>query len=135
MEIYSLVTQPDSLLMCGAATAPARTHGARSSGSCLISADCVWRSRPSPRLRRAKEQSNGGLLDFGNSQFSQIIERRIVEARRASGIVYVAGRNEHDHTLSRAREQNPVRVAQINAVVRIRDVAPTLAAEIVIIPS
>src|SRR5206468_6399530 len=121
--------------MCGAAAAPAKIQGAIAR---ILSDFCpppLFELKRSKQTTFCAEQSNVGSLDFGNSQFSQIIECRIVERGRASRIVDIAGRNEDNHALPRPREQNSVRVAQINAIVRIRDVAPAVAAEIVIMPS
>jgi class 3 adenylate cyclase len=37
--------------------------------------------------------------DLGNAEFPEIIERRVVECRRPSAVVGIAGRNEHNHAL------------------------------------
>src|SRR5438270_13343529 len=44
-------------------------------------------------------------------------------------------RNENDNALASTREQNAIRVAQINTILNVRDIAPPVATKIVIIPS
>jgi DNA (cytosine-5)-methyltransferase 1 len=61
---------------------------------------------------------------LGDAKSSQVIERRIVERWRTSRIIRAARWNKDNHALSRAGEQNAIRVLQIIAVVGILDVAP-----------
>ena len=80
------------------------------------------------------EQWKCSSFDFRNSKLFQIIKRRIDRTLASASDRAVARRNKHDHALSRAREQNAIRIAQINSIVSVRDVAPSIAAEIVVIP-
>src|SRR4051794_11949378 len=112
--------------MSGAATAPAKIHGAIDSissdwklgrfqtTSSLPSRFCFYVADPVISILQitfCAEQWKCSSFDFRNSKLLQILKRRIIKRWRTRRIGAVTSRNEHDHALPRAREQNAIGIS------------------------
>src|SRR5262249_2751107 len=77
----------------------------------------------------------GMSLQRRDPQTGEILVGRSVIIRRSGRIVGVAGGNVDDHSLPCAGEENPVGVEEIAAIFGTGDVAPAVAAEVMMRPA
>src|SRR5437773_9536960 len=84
---------------------------------------------------KSPNKSDGLSRDHGHSEVGKIIEGWIVVRRRACWVSRFARRNEDDHALPCASKQQSVCVPEINLIVGMFDVLPTVAPEVVKAPT